>query len=166
MLAGSLLLVGILAVAGCSRQPAPGKPYFGLASHYGPEWDGRRTASGETFRNSELTAAHKTLPFDSKVRVTLLSTQKSVVVRINDRGPYVKGREIDLSDEAARRIGLDRHGVAEVLIEVLEKGKGGYISPAKRKAAAQKKKKEKGKKQPGQAASTPDPDPKSLESLI
>jgi len=164
MLAGSLLLVGILAVAGCSRQPAPGKPYFGLASHYGPEWDGRRTASGETFRNSELTAAHKTLPFDSKVRVTLLSTQKSVVVRINDRGPYVKGREIDLSDEAARRIGLDRHGVAEVLIEVLEKGKGRYISPAKRKAAPPKK--EEGKKPPRQAASTPDPDPKSLESLI
>jgi rare lipoprotein A len=100
--------------------------------------------------------------------VTLLSTQKSVVVRINDRGPYVKGREIDLSDEAARRIGLDRHGVAEVLIEVLEKGKGRYVSPAKRRAAAQKekKKKDEGTKKPRQATSTSKIDPKKLESLI
>ena len=117
------LLLLLLLVSGCageSENLIPGKRYFGLASHYGPEWDGRLTSSGETFRNKELTAAHKTLPFGTNVRVTLLSTQKSVVVRINDRGPFVKGRIIDLSDEAARRIGLDRHGVAEVLVEVLK----------------------------------------------
>jgi rare lipoprotein A len=162
-----LLLLGLAGLPGCGQQPKPGKPYFALASHYGPEWEGRLTANGETFHNKELTAAHKSLPFDSKVRVTLLSTQKSVVVRINDRGPYVKGREIDLSDEAARRIGLDRHGVAEVLIEVLEKGKGKYVSPAKRNAASRKeKKKEEEGKKPGQATSTPRIDPKNLESLI
>lgn len=118
LFAAWILLAG--GCAGKSPEMKTGKRYFGLASHYGPEWDGRRTASGATFHNSELTAAHKTLPFGTKVRVTLLSTQKSVVVRINDRGPFTRGREIDLSDEAARRIGLDRHGVAEVLIEVLE----------------------------------------------
>ena len=118
-----IVAIGLLMLGGCAKdspQYQVKKRYFGLASHYGPEWDGRKTASGETFRNSRLTAAHKSLPFGTKVRVTLLSTQKSVVVRINDRGPFVRGRVIDLSDEAARQIGLDRHGVAEVLVEVLE----------------------------------------------
>jgi len=118
-----IIAFGLLLLGGCAKDSPEyqvKKRYFGLASHYGSEWDGRRTASGETFRNSQLTAAHKSLPFGTKVRVTLLSTQKSVVVRINDRGPFTPGRSIDLSDEAARQIGLDRHGVAEVLIEVLE----------------------------------------------
>ena len=138
----SALLALLLLFAGCAQSgaaPKPGKRYFGLASHYGPEWDGRRTSTGETFHNNELTAAHQSLPFGTKVRVTLLSTQKSVVVRINDRGPFVKGRIIDLSDEAARRIGLDRYGVAEVLVEVLEMGHDRYISPAKRRAIKKKK---------------------------
>ncbi|WP_456391555.1 septal ring lytic transglycosylase RlpA family protein [Nitratifractor sp.] len=139
----SALLALLLLITGCAgsggTELKPGRRYFGLASHYGPEWDGRRTATGETFHNNELTAAHKSLPFGTKVRVTLLSTQKSVVVRINDRGPFVKGRIIDLSDEAARRIGLDRYGVAEVLVEVLEMGHDRYISPAKRQAMKKKK---------------------------
>lgn len=137
-IAGALLL----GLSGCAQQQPTWKVkkrYFGLASHYGPEWEGRLTATGATFHNKELTAAHKSLPFGSKVRVTLLSTQKSVVVTINDRGPYVKGREIDLSDEAARRIGLDRPGVAEVMIEVLSLGHDRYISPAKRKAMKREK---------------------------
>jgi len=159
--------MGALGLAGCASQPKAGKPYFALASHYGPEWDGRLTANGETFHNNELTAAHKTLPFGTKVRVTLLSTQKSVVVRINDRGPYVKGREIDLSDEAARRIGLDRHGVAEVMLEVLEMGKGHYVSPAKRKASAAQRKAAEKKAASGKAkTSARKPDAKSLETLI
>ena len=138
------LLFLLAGMSGCSDQPKPGRPFFGLASHYGPEWDGRITSTGETFHNRELTAAHKTLPFGTMVRVTLLSTQKSVVVRINDRGPFVKGRIIDLSDEAARRIGLDRYGVAEVSIEVLKLGHEKYISPQKRRAmAAAKKNREK-----------------------
>jgi len=136
------LLLILLFAGACSHAPnAPvSKRFFGLASHYGPEWDGRQTASGERFDNSKLTAAHKTLPFGTRVRVTLLSTQKSVVVRINDRGPFVRGRIIDLSDEAARRIGLDRHGVAEVLVEVL--GKGGK-KRSKKKEGEKLEKKEK-----------------------
>ncbi len=114
-----LSLTLLLGACGTDPQPGNGRHFVGLASHYGPEWDGRRTASGEIFRNRKLTAAHKSLPFGTRVRVTLLSTGKSVVVRINDRGPFVRGRVIDLSDEAARRIGLDRDGVAKVRVEVL-----------------------------------------------
>jgi len=92
----------------------------GIASHYGKEWQGRKTASGEPLDNNALTAAHPALPFGTKVMVTLLKTGKSVVVRINDRGPFVKGRIIDLSDRAAREIGLDRYGIARVRIETIE----------------------------------------------
>jgi rare lipoprotein A len=70
-----------------------------------------------------LTAAHKTLPFGTKVRVTLLSTGRSVIVRINDRGPFVSGRIIDLADEAARRIGLIERGIGQVRVEVLDQPK-------------------------------------------
>jgi len=98
---------------------ASGKGRIVLASHYGKGWDGRRTASGEIFSNAKLTAAHKRLPFGTRVRVTSLATGKSVIVRINDRGPFVKGRTIDLSDEAARRIGLTHEGVGRVRIEIL-----------------------------------------------
>ncbi len=130
-------------MTGCIGSPEQTeKSYYGIASHYGPEWDGRLTANGETFHNRELTAAHKTLPFDTRVRVTLPSTGKSVVVRINDRGPYVKGREIDLSDEAARRIGLDHYGIAKVKLEILELGHGHYIRPDKRRELAAKKERE------------------------
>jgi len=92
----------------------------GLASYYGPQWHGRLTANGERMDVHALTAAHKKLPFGTRVRVTLLATGKSVVVRINDRGPFVKGRIIDLADEAARRIGLIPYGVEKVRIEVLK----------------------------------------------
>jgi len=111
----------MIGLSGCSWHS--GKSFYGLASHYGPEWDGRQTASGERMDNSKLTAAHKTLPFGTKVRVTLLKTGKSVVVRINDRGPFVPGRVIDLSDEAARRIGLDRYGIGKVRVDVLEENR-------------------------------------------
>jgi rare lipoprotein A len=116
-----IILIFISTLWGCGESPRPEvrHSYVGLASHYGPEWDGRRTASGEIFHNSALTAAHRTLPFGTRVRVTLLSTGKSVTVRINDRGPFVKGRIIDLSDEAARRIGMGSRGVAPVRLEVL-----------------------------------------------
>ena len=115
-----LALTLMLGACGVDLQPGNGRHFVGLASHYGPEWDGRRTASGEIFYNRKLTAAHKSLPFGTRVRVTLLSSGKSVVVRINDRGPFVRGRVIDLSDEAARRIGLDRYGVARVRVDVLQ----------------------------------------------
>jgi rare lipoprotein A len=94
----------------------------GLASWYGPGFDGRPTASGEPFDQTALTAAHPSLPFGTTVRVRALRNGRSVVVRINDRGPFVEGRVIDLSREAARRIGLERRGVGRVTLEVLDGG--------------------------------------------
>jgi rare lipoprotein A len=84
----------------------------GRASWYGPGFHGRRTASGETFNTNELTAAHRTLPFGTRVKVVNKKTGKSVVVRINDRGPYAHGRVIDLSRASAQAIGIS--GVAAV----------------------------------------------------
>ncbi|WP_232821290.1 septal ring lytic transglycosylase RlpA family protein [Oceanimonas marisflavi] len=92
----------------------------GMASYYGARHHGRKTASGERFNKNALTAAHKTLPFGSRVRVTNLRNQRSVVVRINDRGPYAKRRVIDLSEQAAREIGMIRAGVAPVKLELLQ----------------------------------------------
>ncbi|PSR17171.1 septal ring lytic transglycosylase RlpA family protein [filamentous cyanobacterium CCP3] len=91
----------------------------GMASWYGPGFHGRRSASGEVFNQNALTAAHRTLPFGTQVRVTNLSTGQSVVVRINDRGPFGHGRVIDLSSAAAAQIGLRASGVGRVQIDVL-----------------------------------------------
>lgn len=91
----------------------------GLASWYGPGFHGGKTANGETFDKSELTAAHRTLPLPSIVRVTLVSTGKSAIVRVNDRGPFAKGRIIDLSRGAAEKIGLIGVGVGKVKVEYL-----------------------------------------------
>jgi rare lipoprotein A len=91
----------------------------GLASWYGGKFQGRRTANGEIFDTNEFTAAHKSLPFGTIVKVTSLENGKSTVVRINDRGPFVPGRIIDLSQAAASAIGLAGKGVAKVRIEVL-----------------------------------------------
>lgn len=92
----------------------------GLASWYGPGFQGRLTASGERFDTGKLTAAHKSLPFGTLVRVTNLENGKSVVVRINDRGPFVAGRIIDLSRAAAQQIQMLDSGTARVEIESLE----------------------------------------------
>lgn len=89
----------------------------GMASYYHSKFAGRKTSNGERYRKSKLTAAHKTLPFGTKVKVTNLSNGKSVNVRINDRGPFAKGRIIDLSKKAARRVGLLDDGVTKVKIE-------------------------------------------------
>jgi len=89
------------------------------ASWYGSEFAGRRTANGERFDPNQMTAASKTLPLGSVVRVTNPHNGKSVDVRINDRGPYVSGRSIDLSRGAARKIGMTRSGVARVKIKKL-----------------------------------------------
>ncbi|WP_298613022.1 septal ring lytic transglycosylase RlpA family protein [uncultured Thermosynechococcus sp.] len=92
----------------------------GLASWYGPGFHGARTANGERFDQDALTAAHRTLPFGTRVRVTNLQNGRSVVVRINDRGPFTGGREIDLSRGAAAAIGLIGAGVGPVRIDVLD----------------------------------------------
>ena len=89
----------------------------GKASYYARKFQGRRTANGEYFSMSHFTAAHRTLPFGTSVRVVNLENGKTVVVRINDRGPYRRGRIIDVSPAAAREIGIVRRGVANVRIE-------------------------------------------------
>lgn len=89
----------------------------GRASYYSDKFIGRPTANGETFRQNRLTAASKTLPFGTKVKVKNLSNGKIVKVRINDRGPFVEGRIIDLTKKAAKRIGMIRQGVAPIEIK-------------------------------------------------
>lgn len=91
----------------------------GVASYYGERFRGRRTASGERFNPDALTAAHRRLPFGTRLRVTNLRNDRSVIVRINDRGPFTRGRVIDLSKAAARRIGMIASGTARVRIERL-----------------------------------------------
>lgn len=90
----------------------------GMASYYGGSWHGKKTANGEIFNENSLTAAHKTLPFGTKVKVTNLDNGKSVVVRINNRGPYSKGRVIDLSKAAFSKIASTSKGVTRVKLEV------------------------------------------------
>ncbi len=99
--------------------PAPGTVQEGLASWYGPGYDGKRTSSGEVFDQDALTAAHFDWAFGTRVRITLLSTGKSCVVRINDRFPNHKGRVIDVSRAAAQAIGLIGPGTGRVRLEVL-----------------------------------------------
>jgi rare lipoprotein A len=96
------------------------KTEIGIASYYADKYEGKPTASGESYRKNQLTGAHRTLPFGTKVRVTNLKNQKSVVVRINDRGPFVEGRLIDVSRQAAQELDFIRAGLAEVKLEVLK----------------------------------------------
>ena len=91
----------------------------GIASYYGGKFHGRRTASGEIFNKNALTAAHRSLPFGTKLKVTNLRNGRTVIVRINDRGPHVRGRIIDLSHAAAKKIGLK--GLVRVKLVVLKK---------------------------------------------
>ncbi len=94
----------------------------GYASWYGNEHHGRQTASGEIFDQEAMTAAHRDLPFGTVVRVHHRETNRSVTVRVNDRGPFVRGRIIDLSRGAARDLGMIQEGVAPVRVEVLQRG--------------------------------------------
>jgi rare lipoprotein A len=91
----------------------------GIASWYGGRHQGRLTASGEIFDKNRLTAAHRTLPLDTKARITNLENGRSVEVTVNDRGPYIRGRVIDLSARAARELGMKQQGLALVRIQVL-----------------------------------------------
>ena len=91
-----------------------------IASWYGEKFQGRLTASGEIFDLNKLTAAHKTLPLGTVVRLKVVSTGRSVVVRINDRGPWIKGRDFDLSEEAASVLGIHERGIAAVEATVIQ----------------------------------------------
>lgn len=117
-----------LAAAGCASTKssrattvpaAPGTRIVGLASWYGQRHQGHATASGEIYDTSKLTAAHRTLPFGTRLRVTNVENGRSVVVRVNDRGPWVKDRVLDVSMAAARALGMVGDGVARVEIVVL-----------------------------------------------
>jgi rare lipoprotein A (peptidoglycan hydrolase) len=112
-----------------AKQPAresprenPKQEHEGTASYYGAEFHGRRTANGEIYNMYAMTAAHRTLPFNTWILVTNLDNGKQVTVRLNDRGPFVKGRIIDLSYGAAQKIGVIGPGTARVRLEVLELG--------------------------------------------
>jgi rare lipoprotein A len=94
----------------------------GIASYYAEEFNGRRTANGEVYDMHGMTAAHRTLPFNTKVRIRNLDNQREVVVRINDRGPFKGDRVIDLSLEAAKQLGLMEHGTAAVSLNIVELG--------------------------------------------
>ncbi len=132
-LVGALLVP--LAFAGCTTVTGPplrpsssppahlgttGHSTTTVASWYGPGFNGRRTSSGEVYNQRQLTAASRTLPLGSSVQVTNLDTGKSTIVRINDRGPYVRGRGIDLSKAAADQVGLTRPGTARVRLTRLD----------------------------------------------
>jgi rare lipoprotein A len=119
-----LTVVGISAVTGSAEAGQKGntsgpKASSGAASWYGGQFHGRTTANGERYDMNGLTAAHRSLPFGTKVRVTNQENGKSVVVRINDRGPYVGKRVIDLSRGAAQKVSMLGSGVAPVRLEVV-----------------------------------------------
>ena len=115
------LLLAVLLAWGCASAPAgrPGDSQRGIASWYGPGFHGRQTANGETYDMGAMTAAHKTLPFDTVVEVRNRDNGRRTRVRINDRGPFVRGRIIDLSRAAAEAIGMIGPGVARVEITVV-----------------------------------------------
>jgi len=103
------------------KKTAPiGKVMKGQASYYGPGFNGKKTASGEIFNQNDMTCAHKTLPFGTKLRVVRDDTGASVEVRVNDRGPFVRDRIIDLSAAAGKKLGLDKVGHAKVTATVIE----------------------------------------------
>lgn len=117
------ILGSIILLSSCSRMEyfPSGNIQRGLASWYGPEFHGKATSNKEVYNMYDMTAAHRTLPFGTYVQVTNLNNGKSVVVRINDRGPFVKERIIDLSYAAAAKLGMSGQGVAPVEIRVLKK---------------------------------------------
>ncbi len=96
-----------------------GDSFTGKASFYHDKFNGRKTSNGEIFSNHKYTCAHKTLPFGTMLKVTNMSTGQSVLVKVNDRGPFVRGRILDLSKAAARQIGMIQDGVATVKIEIM-----------------------------------------------
>lgn len=121
LLAAGLRLAMLAALGSCAGGGA-GFTQTGQASYYADKFEGRKTASGTVYRGGQLTAAHNTLPFGTVVKVTNPRSKKSVKVTVTDRGPHAKGRIIDLSKKAARKIGIIDAGVAPVKLKVIRKG--------------------------------------------
>jgi rare lipoprotein A len=120
-----MLMAMLLFFAWAEAQVQTGK-----ASFYADKFEGQPTASGEKYKRTKFTAAHKTLPFGTKVRVTNTANSQSVEVVINDRGPYVDGRIIDVSRAAAEKLGFVNQGLADVSLEVIDPGDGKRSDPA------------------------------------
>lgn len=127
------LLLTIACIAACLSSCASSSPAFGergytekgKASYYSRKLQGRKMANGQPYRRGKLTAAHRTLPLGTKVKVTNVQTNKSVKVTITDRGPFVKGRVVDLSEKAAKRLNFIDAGVVPVAVKVVQPAKGG-----------------------------------------
>jgi rare lipoprotein A len=107
------------------QRARPPKREMGLASWYGPGFHGRRTASGERFDPGDMTAAHRSHPFGTRIRVTNLENGRRVVLRVNDRGPFKKGRVVDVTPIAARRLGFQHLGTTRVRVDVLKRPREG-----------------------------------------
>lgn len=131
--AGCLLVAATFVLSACAGKAPPGRPAppgrieKGEASWYGPTFHGRATASGERYNMLDLTAAHRSLPFQTYVRVTNLANGRRLVVRINDRGPFLRGRIIDLSYTAAKVLDMPETGTSRVTLEVIDPVKGARI---------------------------------------
>jgi len=121
----------LLSVLVLSALAALGQNQTGKASFYADRFEGRLTANGEKYKHNKLTAAHKSLPFGTKVKVTNLTNSQTVEVVINDRGPYVEGRVIDLSKSAAEILGFVNQGLTEVQIDVIDAGEGKTSDPVR-----------------------------------
>ncbi len=119
-LIGTMTLLAIFSFTFSSLSPRAQFTQYGIATYYSDLFDGRKTSSGEIYKKTELTAAHKSLPYGTIVRVTRLDNKKSIKVRINDRGAFNKGRIVDLSKLAAQRLGMIDDGKANVKLEVLD----------------------------------------------
>jgi len=117
----TLYLISVVTLLGLVLLYQVAGPYYevGIASWYGPGFDGNLTANGEVYDMNGISAAHKTLPFGTVVRVVEFSTGKSIVVRINDRGPFIEGRIIDLSKGAARELGIINKGITKVGLRII-----------------------------------------------
>ena len=120
----SMKLILLFVITLFTASNAWGQVQNGKASYYADKFEDHPTASGEKYKHNKLTAAHKTLPFGTVVKITNLANQKSVTVKINDRGPYVEGRVIDLSRKAAEELDFVLQGITDVTIEVIDAGDG------------------------------------------
>ncbi|MBV9033632.1 MAG: septal ring lytic transglycosylase RlpA family protein [Acidobacteriaceae bacterium] len=117
------LAIPLISAAAQAQESSSSVPDVGVTSFYTSRLNGHITASGERFNNNALTAAHRTLPLGTRVRLTNVRNHRSVIVRVNDRGPFVSGREISVTRRAAAQLGFLRAGTAKVQISVLSRGR-------------------------------------------
>lgn len=114
-----LFFLSLAALPDATAQISLGKTEVGRASFYSSRFHGKKTSFGEIHKSTELSAAHRTLPFNTMLEITNLSNNQKVIVRVNDRGPYAKNRMVDISKEAARVIGIISNGVASVSMRIV-----------------------------------------------